>query len=410
MLSRRTLFAAGAGALAFPAAAAAAADLPPPRPLPESARPITADERRARIDKAQRLMVEQKIGALLIESGSSLDYFTGVQWSRSERPTVAVIPARGPIVMVTPFFEEPSVRETLMVGDDVRPWQEHESPYDRMAGVLKDRKVTGPVAVETTTRWFIVDGLRRAARCEIVSGDPVVRACRMIKSPAELALMQAAADVTMAAYRWVYPRVQAGMTSADIAGLMNRATAALGAEPLFALVLLNEASAYPHGSRQPQAVKEGGVVLMDCGAQVHGYESDISRTWVHGEASARQRKVWDTVRKGQEIAHATARVGVPAGQVDDAVRAFYEKQGWGPGYRLPGLSHRTGHGIGMDGHEPVNLVHGETVTLKPGMCFSNEPGLYIPGEFGVRMEDCFHMTEAGPVLFSGLARSIDAPI
>ena len=279
-----------------------------------------------------------------------------------------------------------------------------------MASILKDRGVSGPIAVETTTRWFIVEGLRQVANAKVVSGDPIVRPCRMVKSPAELALMQAASDVTMAAYRFVHPRVQAGMTRRDIADLMDQATAALGANTLFSLVLLNEASAYPHGSRQPQVVKEGGVVLMDCGAEVHGYESDISRTWVHGAANGRQRKVWDTVKRGQEIALQTARVGVPAGKVDDAVRAYYEQEGWGPGYKLPGLSHRTGHGIGMDGHEPVNLVHNETTTLEPGMCFSDEPGLYLPGEFGIRMEDCFHMTETGPVLFSGLAGSLDDPI
>jgi Xaa-Pro dipeptidase len=357
-------------------------------------------------------MAERGIGALLLESGSSMTYFTGVRWSRSERTTAAVIPAKGGVVIVTPAFEEPSVRESLAVEGDVRPWNEDESPFARIAQALSDRGAgSGTLAVEATTRFFIVEGVRAAAPgITVVSGDPIVRGCRMIKSAHEIALMQAASDVTMAAYRYVHPRVKAGMTAGEIASMMNAATSALGATPDFALVLLNEASAYPHGSQQPQVVKEGGVVLMDCGAEVHGYQSDISRTWVHGQPSARQRKVWNTVKRGQEIALETAKIGVAAGTVDQAVRAFYEKEGWGPGYKLPGLSHRTGHGIGMDGHEPAYFVRGDDTPLQPGMCFSDEPGIYIPGEFGVRMEDCLYMTEAGPKLFSGLAESIEKPI
>jgi Xaa-Pro dipeptidase len=190
---------------------------------------------------------------------------------------------------------------------------------------------------------------------------------------------------------------------------MNSATRALGGRPQFASVLLNEASAYPHGTRQTQHLVDDGIILMDCGCAVHDYESDISRTWVFGEPSKKQREVWDTVKRGQELALETATVGTPAGKVDDEVRAFYESKGYGPGYRTPGLSHRLGHGIGMDGHEPVNFVHGEETPLAPGMCFSNEPGIYIYGEFGVRLEDCLYISEDGPRLFSALSPSIDAP-
>lgn len=191
--------------------------------------------------------------------------------------------------------------------------------------------------------------------------------------------------------------------------MMSKATAELGGAVEFSMVLLNEASAYPHGTRSPQTVREGSVILMDCGCGVHDYESDISRTWVFGEPTAKQRKVWNTVKAGQELALETAQVGVPAGLVDETVRAFYESEGYGPGYRTPGLSHRLGHGIGMDGHEPVNFVEGEETLLHPGMCFSNEPGIYIFGEFGVRLEDCLYMTEEGPNLFSPLPSSIDDP-
>ncbi|HEX5462504.1 MAG TPA: Xaa-Pro peptidase family protein [Steroidobacteraceae bacterium] len=409
---RNVLLAAGAAAgLSATRTSLAAVGTKGLKSLTRGIGPITLDERRARLAKVQGLMQAQKISALLVESGSTLDYFTGVAWHRSERTTAAVIPAHGGVVIVTPAFEEPSVRETLQVDADVRIWNEDQSPFAVIAGALRDRGAGAqPVAAEGTTRFFIVDGVQRAAGVEFVSGDPLVRPCRMVKSAAELALMQAASDVTMAALRHVHAHVQRGMSQSDIATIMDAATVALGGMPEFSLVLLNEASAYPHGSKKPQAVREGSVVLMDCGCTVHGYQSDISRSWVFGTPSARQRKVWNTVKRGQEIALATARVGLPAGKVDDAVRSYYEKEGWGPGYHLPGLPHRTGHGIGMDGHEPCYLVHGDPTPLQPGMCFSDEPGLYIPGAFGIRLEDCWHMTESGPKLFSGLASSIEQPI
>jgi len=373
--------------------------------------PIGGAEILARIAKARELMGKLGIGALLLEPGASLVYFTGVQWWRSERLTAAVIPREGDVAIVTPHFEEPSVRESLRVPAEVRVWNEDEDPLVTVAGILRDRKVTAPVAVEETVRFFAVDGLRRAMpRVEVVSGAPVVRACRMVKSPGELALMQKASDITMAAYRHTAPRIKAGMTPKDIGAIMDAAHIALGASPEFALILLGEASAYPHGSGQPQKVREGEVVLMDCGCAVEGYQSDISRTFVFGKATPEQRKVWQQMQEGQQIAIETARVGVSAGSVDDAVRAQYVKWGYGPGYQLPGLSHRTGHGIGLDGHEPVNLVHGEQTALAPGMCFSDEPGIYLPGKFGIRLEDCFHMGPERPIWFSTPPSSLDNPI
>ena len=411
MVSRRTLLGAAgvAGALAFAGAPAGAQDSGLTS-LTTKAQPISLDERRGRVAKAQGLMARRGWGGLLVESGSTLEYFTGAQWRRSERTTAAIIPTTGEPIIVCPFFEAPSVRETLVLGE-VRTWDEADSPFEVLAGALRDRGGAGkPLAVEGTTRFFVLDGVRRAAGVEIVSGDAVVRACRLHKSPAELALMQTANDVTIAALREVHGAVRAGMTTADIAALMDAATKALGGDGEFSLVLLNEASAFPHGSKQSQAVREGSVILMDCGCAVHGYQSDISRTWIQGAPTPKQRKVWNTVKRGQEIALETAKIGVPAGAIDDAVRRYYESEGWGPGYRLPGLSHRTGHGIGLDGHEDAYLVHGDTTPLEPGMCFSDEPGLYIPGEFGIRLEDCWHVTQDGPKLFTGLAKSIDDPI
>ena len=418
MVSRRAwLAAAGAVALVRGRSFAGTGAVPAGhaqdlKPLTAGVAPISADERRERIARLQTLLGREKIGALILEPGSSLDYFTGIQWHRSERTTAAIIPASGGVLVVCPAFEEPSVRETLQVGGEVRVWNEQESPFESIAQALRDRGAGGgAIAVEPTVRFFIVDGIRRAAPgCDLVSGDPLVRACRLIKSPHELALLQVANDITLQALRWAHAHVTSGMRSADVGSLVDTATVALGGVPEFALALLNDASAYPHGYRQLQTVHEGSVILMDCGCTVQGYQSDISRTWVHGAATARQRKVWNTVKRGQEIALQTAAVGVPAGRIDDAVRAYYEGEGWGPDYRLPGLPHRTGHGIGLDGHEAAYLVHGDATLLQAGMCFSDEPGIYIPGEFGVRLEDCWHLTAAGPRTFTPLAKSLDAPI
>jgi Xaa-Pro dipeptidase len=414
MLDRRrfltgSALAAGAAAAPAPLLAAAKEEL---KPITGDVQPISAAERLARVAKAQRLMRSHGLGSILIEPGASLTYFTGVRWSRSERLTAALIPAEGETIVFTPFFEEPSVRESLAIPATIRTWMEHEDPLRLVAGALRDRKLHArPVGVEETVRFFAVDGLRKALpRVEIRNAAPVTRGCRMIKSPAEIALMQKAADITVAAYRHTFSRVEKGMTPAEIGAVMNAATTALGGRPEFALVLLGEASAYPHGTGKPQEVKKGEVVLMDCGCTVHGYQSDISRTWVHGEANAEQRLVWNRMRKGQDIAFAAARLGAPAGSVDDAVRAQYTAWGYGPDYKLPGLSHRTGHGIGMEGHEPVNFVRGEKTPLAPGMCFSNEPGIYLPGKFGIRLEDCLYMTASGPRWFSEPPASIDRPM
>ena len=373
--------------------------------------PISVAERKARVARAQRLLREAGMAALVVEAGSALVYFTGVRWWRSERFTGAVIPAEGEIAIVTPYFEEPSIRESMAFGDDVRTWHEHENPFALVAGILKDRGTRkGKIAVEETLRHFIADGLQQAAPdFDVVSGKAITRGCRMYKTAAEIALMQKANDVTMAAYRHVYANIDKGMAPADISALMNQATQQLGGRPGFSMVLLNDASAYPHGSGQPQTLQPGGIILMDCGCSVHDYQSDISRTWVFGEPDKKQRKVWNTVKRGQELALETATVGTPAGKVDEVVRAYYESEGYGPDYKTPGLSHRLGHGIGMDGHEPVNFVRGEETPLAPGMCFSNEPGIYIFGEFGVRLEDCLYITDAGPRLFSALSPSLDKP-
>ena len=379
-----------------------------PVPVPP---PIGKAERLARMADARALMRRHGIGAVLVESGPSLDYYTGIQWWRSERLTGVVIPAEGDPIVVTPFFEQPSIKEMLLVPAEIRTWHEDEEPLKLVADFLRERKLAAaPVAFEETNRFFLEDRLKRQLPgVPIVSANPVVRAQRMIKSPAELALMQAANDIMLASLRYAGERTREGMSAPEIDAMIAAVHKQMGSAYDGGLVLIGEASAYPHGSKKPHVVQRGDIVLLDCTSSVHGYQADISRTFVVGEPTAEQRKLWDQVHRGQQIAITAAKVGVPAGSVDDEVRRAYESWGYGPRYKLPGLSHRTGHGIGMEVHEPIYLVHGETTPLAPGMCFSDEPGLYIPGKFGVRLEDCWHMTETGPKFFTQPPPSIDRP-
>ena len=409
---RNVLAAAAILPLASSVLRAAEPDLAALRDLTANTRPIDAAERARRLSRVQALMKANGVGAVLIEPGASMIYFTGVRWHLSERLTCAILPVEGEPCIVTPFFEEPSVRLSLSVPAEIRTWNEDEDPLRVVAGFLRDRRLDRqPVGVEANVRFFATDRLRAVLPdVRLVSADRLVRACRMIKSPAELALMQAAADVTIAAYRWLHPRVEPGMTGRDVGALMDAATRKLGGAPEFSMALVGPDAALPHGGTAPRRIARGDVVLMDCGCTVQGYQSDVSRTFVVGTPSAEVRRVWDQVARGQQVAFAAAKLGAPAGSVDDAVRRYYESLGYGPGYRLPGLSHRTGHGIGMEGHEPVNLVRGEATPLAPGICFSDEPGLYLPGKFGVRLEDCFHMTEAGAKWLSEPPASIDRPV
>lgn len=374
--------------------------------------PISTDERRLRIAKAQQLMKENGFSAIILEPGAAMDYFTGIQWWRSERLTSVIIPREGDIAVVCPFFEEPSIKETLLLGKDIRVWQEHESPFLLIKQILQDKGVAkGKIGFEKTVRYFVLENTMSLLPDAVhTSADPITRGCRMVKSKHELQLLHKANEVTLRAYEYVFSKIQLGMSQSDVKALMKTTQSTLGGNSPWCLALFNEASAYPHGTKNEQTITEGSVVLMDSGCSVHGYQSDISRTFVFGVASAKQRKVWDTVRKGQQIAFENAQVGVQAGHVDDAVRKHYQSLGFGPQYQLPGLSHRTGHGIGMEGHESVNFVHGEKQKLTKGMCFSNEPGIYLPGEFGVRLEDCLYLGDKSAHWFTEPPVSLDQPL
>jgi Xaa-Pro dipeptidase len=373
---------------------------------------ISVQERQARIEKAQALMKQQGMAAMLIEPGAAMDYFSGIQWWRSERLTALIIPQKGDVAVVTPFFEKPSVLESLKVGDDVRVWQEHESPFEVVSAILKSRGITsGNIGFESSVRYFVVTGIAKALpNMNIVPAEPVTLGCRMYKTAAELTLMHKANEVTLRAYEYVLSQLKEGLSQADVKGLMNAAQRKLGGSGAWCLALFNDASAYPHGTNAKQTIREGSVILLDSGCSVHGYQSDISRTFVFKKPSQQVLDVWSTVREGQNVAFSAAKIGAPAGSVDDAVRAYYVTQGYDKDYALPGLSHRTGHGIGMEGHESVNFVRGESTPLNKGMCFSNEPGLYLPGKFGVRLEDCLYMTDNGPRYFTEPPESLAKPL
>jgi Xaa-Pro dipeptidase len=374
--------------------------------------PISKAERDARIAKAQKLMQEQNVEALLLDAGTSLRYFTGISWHGSERPMVAIIPSKGPYSLVCPGFEENRLREKVASEIKVYAWQEDESPYVQMHNALKDAGVSaGKIGIEERLRFFIFNGLKKIApQFDFVSGDPITIPCRIIKSPSELALMSRATEITTAAIKIGLQNLKEGCSPSAFSNAVAEAHEKFGAIHEFALCNFGEASAFPHGSGRPQTLKKGDVVLVDCGCTVEGYNADMSRTIVFGAApTARQQEIWDLEKKAQAAGFAAAQIGNALHMVDDAARKVITDAGFGPDYQLPGLPHRTGHGIGMDGHEWGNAVKGNQTIIEPGMCFSIEPNISIIGEFGVRLEDCVYITESGPKWFSEPSPSILEP-
>lgn len=381
-------------------------------PIIGDLQPISVAERQTRIAKAQRLLTENNMAALVLECGTALDYFTGIQWWPSERTMAVVIPAKGELAYVCPAFEEARFREQIKFGKTVYAWQEDESPYALITRIFSDNGIAaGTIGIEEQVRFFIMDGIRKEApQLNYVSGDPVTVPCRMIKSDHEIALMQKASDITLAAIKIGVSQLKEGMSPGELSGIINKAQAQLGGEPDFALCLFGEAAAFPHGTTVPRMLRKGDIVLMDCGCKVQGYCSDITRTIVFGaEPTLRQEEIWNLEQKAQLAGFAAARLGAACEGVDAAARKVITDAGFGPNYQQPGLPHRTGHGIGMDGHEWGNMVRGNKKLLEPGMCFSIEPTIAIMGEFGVRFEDCVYMTTGGPKWFSKPAKSIRDP-
>ena len=379
--------------------------------MADTVQPITVEERLNRIKKAQGLMRDKNIGTLVLDCGTSMKYFTGVEWWPSERTLLAIIPANGAVTYVCPAFEKDRLQEQVTVGKDIAVWEEDESPYALTASLFTSMGLrSGSIGLEEQVRFFIADGLRKAAPAfDFVSGDPISIPCRIIKSPAEIQLMQTANNITIAAIQYAVSQLTEGMSQQDLSAMIMRAQNELGGHADFALCLFGKASAFPHGTKVPQQLKKGDIVLMDCGCSVEGYKSDITRTVVFGEPSKRQREIWNLEKEAQAAGFRAAQLGATGEAVDAAARLLIVAAGFGPGYQLPGLPHRTGHGIGMDGHEWGNMVKGNTALLEPGMCFSIEPTIAIPGEFGIRFEDCVYMTEKGPRWFTQPGKSIEEP-
>ncbi len=374
---------------------------------------ITIEERQRRIARAQQLMIDQGIDVLYLDASSSLFYFTGLRLWASERLHGAVLPARGELIYITPGFEEEKTRAMLLFGDDVRTWEEHEDPTELVAACVRQFRQAQPVvAVDPATPFFVFDGLRRAMpQADFKNGACVTAACRMHKSKNEIALLQYAMNLTLRIQRSAARILDVGMSTRDVQDFLIQAHLKMGTDtpPPFRIVLFGEPTAYPHGVPYPQELKEGDMVLIDVGAPIDGYYSDITRSYVFGEPTRRQREVWALEKAAQSAAFDAAQLGQPAESVDAAARGVIEAAGFGPGYKVPGLAHRTGHGIGLDVHEETYIVPGNKTPLATGMCFSNEPMICIYGEFGVRLEDHVFMTETGPQWFTSPSPSIDQP-
>jgi Xaa-Pro dipeptidase len=381
-------------------------------PMKEGVVPITVEERKQRIAKAQAIMEQEKMDAIFLEGTVSCFYFTGMRWGQSERTFGVVIPAKGPIAYVCPKFEEDRAMELLnpVFGDEVRCWEEHESPYALIFNIIKDRGTKyKKIGMEERVRFFIADGVKKLATgFDIVDATPVTAGCRMFKTKAELDLMQYSSDVTIKAYQAAFATIRPDMSQSEFSGNISAAFRKLGYSG-GASVQVGKYSALPHGSITPQVIREGDIVMVDGGTSVEGYASDITRTIVVGKPTQRQIDVWNIELEAQNAAFAAIKIGAPCEVVDAAARAVIEKAGFKNNYKLPGLPHRTGHGIGLEGHEWTNFVKGNKTPLAVGMCFSNEPTISIPGEFGIRLEDCLYIAEDGPHYFSKQSISIEQP-
>ena len=376
------------------------------------AHPISNTERETRIAKAQELMRQQGITALYLDASTSLYYYTGLRAGGKERLHGAVIPADGPLSYICPAFEVEKTAASIVMPGEIRGWEEHEDPTALVIDTVEAHGAGGTLTVDESTPFFTFDGLRKAGnRFDFVNGSDITGACRMIKSETEIALMKRAKEITLEVQKAAARILTPGITIEEVKAFIAEAHRKLGADgpTAFCIVLFGEATAYPHGVPHGQTLNEGDMVLIDTGTTVEGYHSDITRSYVFGEATPRQREIWNLELAAQAAAFNAAQPGAPCEDVDAAARAVIEKGGLGPGYAVPGLPHRTGHGIGLDVHEWTYLVKENRTPLAPGICFSNEPMICIYGEFGVRLEDHFYITEDGPVWFTQPCHSVDDP-
>ncbi|MFT4941980.1 MAG: Xaa-Pro dipeptidase [Paraglaciecola sp.] len=374
--------------------------------------PIDLAEYKQRLSKAQVLMKQAGLDAVYLNAGTNLYYFTGTRWYASERLVGAILPVEGNLIYIAPHFEIDSLDGFMLVKGAVKGWHEDESPYELVVETLNKLNINaGKIGIDESASFFLSDGLRLAGpEFDFVSAKAVTAGCRAHKSPAELALLQRAKDMTIEVHKAVASILRPGMSTEEASAFINLAHQKVGAaRSSFCIVLFGLDSSFPHGVKTPNPLKQNDIVLIDTGCLLEGYNSDITRTYVYGEPNARQREMWAIEKEAQARAFAAAQIGVPCGDVDSAARVYSNSQGLGPDYQVPGLPHRTGHGVGLDIHEWPYLVKNDRTPLAAGMCFSNEPMLVIPGEFGIRLEDHFYMTDDGPQWFTQPSHSIDDP-
>jgi Xaa-Pro dipeptidase len=374
----------------------------------EGVEPLGDDDYKARQDKVRKLMLASGIDALWIEGGINMRYFFDMSWWMSERVFGVVLPASGEPVWICPAFEGPRAEEVIRFGKDIRTWEEHESPYKLLDGVFTSlTSPAGKVALDPNVRSFVIQGMKRECKVELVDGSSLINGCRGYKSEKELAYMDLANNITKRAYRWAFSQIQPGMKPSELRSLISSGHEQMGVSGS-AMSLFGKQSAFPHGSRVQEELKDGDVILVDGGCSVEGYRSDVTRTIVCGTPNDKQKEVFNVVKSAQDAAQAAIRPGLPAGELDRIARKVVEDAGYGPQYKY--FVHRLGHGIGMEGHEWPYLVKDNPLPLEPGMTFSNEPGIYIYGEFGIRIEDCFVVTEEGGRYLGGmLCNSIEDP-
>lgn len=376
---------------------------------PISAPAISLAEHEARIRSMQQRMATEGVAALWLDASSSLTYFTGLELGLSERIHGALILREGPPVYVSPCFEEPKLRSLLLHEARIATWEEDENPYALIAAEIAKSGATGRLALDPATPFAFASRLMAEHHGAVVSGQTLIAALRQIKSPSEIALIQTAMTASWQVQRAVYEGLREGVTTTEVCDFIKAAHRAFGLKPLFAAAQFGEATAYPHGVPYPQTLKRGDMVLIDLGAILHGYRSDITRSYVFGTATPRQRQLWEAERAAHAAAFAAAKIGASAESVDAAARQSLESAGFGPGYKLPGLPHRTGHGLGLDIHEEPYIVKGNQTRLEAGMCFSIEPMLCLYGECGIRLEDIVFMDENGPQWFAPPASDLDNP-
>lgn len=374
---------------------------------------ITQSEYRQRIKNAQRLMKEHNISATYVNAGTNLYYFTGTRWYASERMVGAIIPQQGDIEYIAPYFEVNTLNQYMTIEGNINAWQEHESPYQLFTNTLHKMGITeGNIAFDESTAFFVVDGVSKVNKSyNIIEAKAVTAGCRSQKSDNEIALLQQAKDMTIEVHKAAARILREGISTKEVEAFIDQAHRKLGAPAgsYFCIVLFGEDSSYPHGVKTPKVLENNDIVLIDTGCQLEGYNSDITRTYVFGDANERQKAMWQIEKDAQKAAFDAAKIGSPCANVDIAARDYLASQGMGPDYQTPGCPHRTGHGIGLDIHEWPYLVRSDLTPLAKGMCFSNEPMLVLPNEFGIRLEDHFYMTDSGPKWFTEPSYAIDDP-